>query len=211
MINQTTILETLSYILGENSVPTSAIVDSRKRFVQKTLEEVYRSYPWTFSQGTATLSISAGLATMPSNFDWQHKVSAYFYQGELQTEVEEINVGDQTLFETNDYRYWLEPQTDGTYLLKTKDNTYDSVVVRYQTQVPVINASVYTPFTDDMTIALGARRYVKLGQNPDADISQDEALFQKRLTENIASQQIARPLKKNRKIYYANNYRLGAE
>ena len=63
MINQTTILETLSYILGENSVPTSAIVDSRKRFVQKTLEEVYRSYPWTFSQGTATLSISAGLAT----------------------------------------------------------------------------------------------------------------------------------------------------
>lgn len=148
---------------------------------------------------------------MPSNFDWQQKVSAYFYRGELQTEVEEINVGDQSLFETNDYKYWLEPQTDGTYLLKTKDNTYDSVVVRYQTQVPVINASVYTPFNDDMTVALGARRYVKLGQNPDADISQDEALFQKRLTENIASQQIARPLKKNRKIYYANDYRLGAE
>lgn len=211
MINQTTILETLSYLLGENSVPTSAIVDSRKRFIQKTLEEVYRSYPWTFSQGTVTLSIASGTATMPSNFDAQHKATAYFFTGDIQTEVREINVADQELFRQNDYKYWLEPQTDGTYLLKTKDNTYSSVVVRYQQEVPSVNATVYTPFQDDLTLALGARRYVKLGQNPDADISQDEALFQKRLSENIAAVQISRPLKRNRKIYYANNYRLGEE
>lgn len=209
MINQTTILETLSYLLGETSVPTSSVVDSRKRFIQKSLEEIYRAYPWTFSQGTVTLAIASGTATLPSDFDWQHKATAYFFNGDLQTGVEEINVGDQELYRTNDYKYWLEPQTDGTYLLMTKDTTYSSVVVRYQKEPPIINASISTPFLDDLTVALGARRYVKLGQNPDADISQDEALFQKRLTENIASQQLARPLKKNRKIYYANNYRLG--
>lgn len=211
MINQTTILETLSYLLGENTVPTSSIIDSRKRFIQHTLEEIYRSYPWTFAQGTATLTFSAGLATMPSDFDSQQKVYSYFNNGDQQTTVTEINVGDQDMWETGDYKFWIEPLDETTYLLKTKDNNYTDLTIKYQKQVPTINASIATPFPDAMTIALGARRYVKLGQNPDADISQDEALFQKRLTENIAAQQLGRPLKKNRKIYYANNYRLGAE
>ena len=211
MINQTTILETLSYLLGENSVPTSSIVDSRKRFIQHTLEEIYRSYPWTFAQGTATLTFSAGLATMPADFDSQQKVYSYFTDGDLQTTVTEINVGDQDMWETGDYKFWIEPLNETTYLLKTKDTNYTDLVIKYQKQVPSINATVYTAFPDAMTVALGARRYVKLGQNPDADISQDEALFQKRLTENIAAQQLGRPLKRNRKIYYANNYRLGAE
>jgi hypothetical protein len=211
MINQTTILETLSYLLGENSVPTSSIIDSRKRFIQHTLEEIYRSYPWTFAQGTATLTFASGLATMPSDFDSQQKVYSYFNNGDQQTTVTEINVGDQDMWETGDYKFWIEPLDETTYLLKTKDNNYTDLTIKYQKQVPTINASIATPFPDAMTIALGARRYVKLGQNPDADISQDEALFQKRLTENIAAQQLGRPLKKNRKIYYANNYRLGAE
>lgn len=211
MINQTTILETLSYLLGENSVPTSSIVDSRKRFIQHTLEEIYRAYPWTFAQGTATLTFSGGLATMPSDFDSQQKVYSYFTNGDQQTTVTEINVGDQDMWETGDYKFWIEPLDETTYLLKTKDNNYTDLTIKYQKQVPTINASIATPFPDAMTVALGARRYVKLGQNPDADISQDEALFQKRLTENIAAQQLGRPLKKNRKIYYANNYRLGAE
>ena len=211
MINQTTILETLSYLLGENTVPTSSIIDSRKRFIQHTLEEIYRSYPWTFAQGTATLIFASGLATMPSDFDSQQKVYSYFNNGDQQTTVTEINVGDQDMWETGDYKFWIEPLDETTYLLKTKDNNYTDLTIKYQKQVPTINASIATPFPDAMTIALGARRYVKLGQNPDADISQDEALFQKRLTENIAAQQLGRPLKKNRKIYYANNYRLGAE
>jgi len=211
MINQTTILETLSYLLGENSVPTSSIIDSRKRFIQHTLEEIYRSYPWTFAQGTATLSFSAGLATMPSDFDAQQKVYSYFNTGNLETNVVEINVGDQDMWQDGDYKFWIEPLNETTYLLKTKDTNYTDLTIKYQKQVPTINATVYTPFPDAMTVALGARRYVKLGQNPDADISQDEALFQKRLTENIAAQQLGRPLKRNRKIYYANNYRLGAE
>lgn len=211
MINQTTILETLSYLLGENSVPTSSVVDSRKRFIQHTLEEIYRAYPWTFAQGTATLTFSSGLATMPADFDSQHKVYSYFTDGSDQTVVTEINVGDQDMWQTGDYKFWIEPLDETTYLLKTKDTNYTDLVIKYQKEVPTINASVYTAFPDANTVALGARRYVKLGQNPDADISQDEALFQKRLTENIAAQQLGRPLKRNRKIYYANNYRLGAE
>lgn len=202
-------METLSYLLGENNVPTSSVATSRKNFIQRSLEEVYRAYPWTFAKTTATLNFSSGTATLPTDFDAQHKVYAYFYNGDTQTELREINIGDSDMWRDYDYKFWIEHITNGTYAVKTKDTQYSTAVITYQVIAPTINATVYTPFTDQMTIALGARRYVKLGQNPDADISQDEALFQKRLNENIAASQVNRPLRKHRSIYRANGYRLG--
>lgn len=209
MVNQTQVMETLSYLLGENNVPTSSVATSRRNFIQRSLEEIYRAYPWTFAQGTATLTFSDGVATLPSNFDVQHKIYAYFYDGAIQTELKEINIADSDMWQDYDYKIWIEHTGNNTYAVKTKDTGYTTAVVKYQTLAPEINATVYTPFSDQMTVALGARRYVKLGQNPDADISQDEALFQKRLTENIAAAQVNRPLRKHRSIYHANNYRLG--
>jgi hypothetical protein len=196
MINQTQVMETLSYLLGENNVPTSSVAVSRKN-------------PWNFSKETATLNFSSGLATLPATFDAQHKIYAYFYNGDTQTELREINIGDSDMYMDLDYKFWVEHVGDGMYAVKTKDTNYTTAVVAYQTVAPTINATVYTPFPDQMTVALGARRYVKLGQNPDADISQDEALFQKRLNENIAASQVNRPLRKHRSVYRANNYRVG--
>lgn len=209
MINQTQVMETLSYLLGENSVPTSSVADSRRNFIQRSLEEIYRAHPWNFAKATATLSFANGLATLPADFDAQQKIYSYFYNGDTQTELREINVGDSDMWEDYDYKFWVEHVGDGTYAVKTKDTGYTTAVVTYQTTAPTINASVYSPFPDQMTVALGARRYVKLGQNPDADISQDEALFQKRLNENIAASQVNRPLRKHRSVYRANGYRLG--
>jgi hypothetical protein len=202
-------METLSYLLGENNVPTSSVATSRKNFIQRTLEEVYRAYPWSFSKETATLNFSSGLATLPSDFDAQHKIYSYFYNGDTQTELREINIGDSDMWQDYDYKFWVEHVADGTFVVKTKDTGYTTAVVTYQALPPTISPTVYTPFLDQMTLALGARRYVKLGQNPDADISQDEALFQKRLNENIAATQVNRPLRKHRSIYRANGYRLG--
>jgi len=209
MINQTQIMETLSYLLGENNVPTSSVATSRKNFIQRTLEEIYKAYPFPFAQANVTLTFSSGTATLPSDFDAQHKIYAYFYNGDTQTELREVNIGDSDMWNDYDYKFWVEHIADGTFAVKTKDTGYSTAVVSYQVIPPTINASVYTPFPDQMTVALGARRYVKLGQNPDADISQDEALFQKRLNENIAAYQTNRPLKRRRAIYKANNYRLG--
>lgn len=202
-------METLSYLLGENNVPTSSVATSRRNFVQRSLEEVYRAYPWSFAQANATLTFSNGLATLPADFDSQHKLYAYFYSGNTQNEVREINLADSDMWITGDNKFWVEHVGDGVFAVRTKDIAYDTLAISYQVMAPQINATIMTPFPDQMTIALGARRYVKLGQNPDADISQDEALFQKRLTENIAASQTNRPLKKRRHIYRANGYRLG--
>lgn len=208
-VTRTQIMTTLSYLLGERTVPTTA-TEGREDFIQRTIEEIYRSYPFPFASATATVSVVSGLATLPSDVDWQHKVNAYFYSGDTQKDLREINKADADKYVTDDGVFWLEPIGVGdAYTFNTKDTDYSVAYITYQTQPPEVNATVGTPFTDITTIALGARRYVKLGQNPDADIAQDEALFQKRLNENIAAVQVNRPLRRNRKLYYANGYRLG--
>lgn len=208
MITETDVLTTLSYLMGERTVPTTAI-EGRKDFIKRSLEEIYRAYPWPFAKTTETIPVSSFTATLATTFDPQHKIAVYFLNGDIQTNLEEINPGDQDMYEDSDRKFWVENVGGTTYAIKIKDTDISTLIAKYQTVVPDINASIGTPFQDRTTIALGARRYIKLGENPDADISQDEALFQKRLNENIASQQLSRPLRRNRKIYYANNYRLG--
>lgn len=211
MVTQQQALTTLSYLLGENSVPTSSVIDSRKNFIQNTLNEIYRAYPWSFATANATLTFAGGVATLPVDFDYQHKIYGYFYNGDTQTQLEEINIGDSDMYIQNQYKFWIEHITDDTFQIRTKDTDYTNAVISYQTVVPTLSASVSTPFNDANVIALGAKRYVKASENPDADISQDEAIFQKRLNEVIAAVQVNRPLKRSRKVYYANNYRLGED
>jgi hypothetical protein len=209
MITQTQIMTTLSYLLGERTIPSTA-TENRTDFIQRTIEEIYRAYPFPFASATATVAVVGGTATLPTDVDWEHQVTAYFYAGDTQKDVREINAADQDKYNSDDTVFWLQPITNtDNYTFNTKDTSYGTVFVRYQTVPPTVDATIGTPFTDIMTIALGARRYVKLGQNPDADIAQDEALFQKRLGENIAAVQVNRPLRRNRKLYYANGYRLG--
>jgi hypothetical protein len=203
----TDVLLTLAYLLGERTVQSSTTAQ-RTRFIQNTIDEIYRAYKWPFATATATLSVANGIASLPSTFDYQHGLETYFYQGTLQTPLELIEESDQTSYNAGDYKVWLQAQADGTYLLNTKD-AIDGVTIQFQKKAPTIGASVYVPFDDEHIIALGARRYVKLSQDPNADISQDEDLFQKRLTELIAATQISNPKRRMRFINNANGYRLG--
>lgn len=205
---QTDYMLTLSYLLGERTIPSNG-VESRRSFVQETLNEIYRAYPWPFASARQTLSVASGVATLATTFDYQQKLEAYFYAGDNQVNMEEIQEDDQPNYVSGDKVYWVENQSDGTYLLKTKDTTVTSVNVRFQTLVPQVNATITSPFDDTMTVALGARRYVKLSQDPNADVSQDEALFQKRLNENIAAVQVNRPTRKVKIKAFMNNHRVG--
>lgn len=208
MVTQNEILLTLTYLMGESSIPPTA-TEGRKNFIQRTLEEVYRAYAWTFASAKTTLTLTNGSAALPADFDAQHKLYAYFYNGDNQYEVKEINIGDSDEFMAGDNKLWIETDGLGGYTINTKDTTYTDITVKYQTVAPVLSDTVDTPFPDPNVLALGAKRYVKMGQNPDADISQDETLFAKRLNENIAAAQVNRPLRKHKSIYKANGYRLG--
>jgi hypothetical protein len=208
MKNSTDVLTTLAYLMGERTVQasTSAV---RLNFIQKSLEEVYRAYKWPFATINTNLTVNAGVASLASNFDYQHGIDAYFYSGTTQIPLHPVESYDQTSWSEGDYRYWLEPLSETNFNLRTKDTTYTPVYVQYQAKAPTLSASVYTPFDDDMLLALGARRYIKLSQDPNADISQDEALFQKRLSENIATTQVANPKRRARFLSQVNGHRTG--
>jgi len=207
MQTQTDYLLTLAYLMGERTVQSSTTA-SRGQFIQATLGEIYRAYEWPFATVRTSITNASGIASLASNFDKEHDIEAYFYQGTEQVPMDYINEIDQTKYQLGDNKFWIESQTDGTFLLKTK-NSDTPIYVKYQAKPPEVNASVSSPFDDKMTIALGARRYIKLSQDPNADISQDEALFQKRLNENIASTQVGNPRRKLRILGNANGYRVG--
>lgn len=196
MLYLNNLLTTLAYLMGERAV-IAANSTPRTDFLQKTIDEVYGAYPWRFATTNATLAISNGIATLPTNFDINHSISAsYFTDDVTEIELEEIDPTDKDKFIDGSRKFWLTAQSDGTFLLNTKDNI-STTIVRYQTSSPVLDSAgtVGTPYPNGMTLALGARRYVKLGQNPDADISQDQKLFEKNLANDVAAHQVPAPRK----------------
>lgn len=195
---QTNILTTLAYLLGERTV-NSTTSAPRADFIQETLTEVYQAYPWRFARTNATLAISNGIATLPSNYDDSHTMHVKFNNG-ADCELDLIDPDDAEDVENGDRSAWIEAINDTTYILNTKDADVTTALVRYQKKAPALNTdgTIATPYPNKMTLALGARRYVKLGQNPDADISQDEKIFQNKLSQDIAFHQTAAPRKRRK-------------
>lgn len=197
-INQSDILTTLAYLLGERSVNATTSAP-RADFVQQTLIEAYQAYPWRFARTNATLTISNGIATLPTNYDDSHLAHVKFNNG-VETELDLVDPDDAEDLSDGDRAAWIETVADDVFVIKTKDADVTTALVRYQKKAPVLDSSgtVVTPYPNKMTIALGARRYVKLGQNPDADISQDEKIFQNKLSQDIAFQQVNAPRKRRK-------------
>lgn len=197
MFYQDDFLTTLAYLMGERSV-NSTTTAQRLDFVQSSLTDAYRAYPWRFARANATLSVVSGLATLPANYDDSHQAYAKFDNG-IGIDLDLVDPDDEEQLVNGDRAAWIEAIGSGDrYVIKTKDSDVETIRFRYQTKVPTVTASTGTPYPTKNTIALGARRYVKLGQNPDADISQDQALFENELKKDIAAHQVAGPTKRRR-------------
>ncbi len=206
MFNQNDALLTLSYLLGEQSVPPTQLT-ARGDFIQSTLDEAYTAYPWRFATRLATLVPVSGIATLPTNVDISQEINLQYFNGTTPVDMQQVDIDDIPLSPNGKHNYWLTtPSEAGPYVVNTLDAVPSNFVLKYQTIAPILNSTlVQTAYPNKNTIALGARRYVKLSQNPDADISQDEALFQTRLNSDIAAHQVAQPRKK-RRTKQARNY-----
>jgi len=195
---QSDILTTLAYLLGERSV-NSTTSAPRADFIQQSLEEAYQAFPWRFARTNATLTISNGLATLPTNYDDSQISQAKFASGTT-VKLDYVDPDDENDLQNGDRAAWIEAVDDDVFVLKTKDTDVGTVLFRYQKKAPILDSAgtIDTPYPNKMTIALGARRYVKLGQNPDADISQDEKIFQNKLSQDIAFHQTNAPRKRRK-------------
>lgn len=198
-INQTEILEDLSFLLGELTVPTSGI-DDRKRFVQRTLEEAWTFRDWDFAKSIATITVTSGIATLPSGAmlngvkDVRNVVSG---SGDDRV-YQEVSFEEKDNYTTGDKRYWLTGNTPNP-VINTKE-TYTPLGVQYIALPPQVNASVTAAFPDSMTIAQGALRFVRLGENPSADIALEESIFRRSLERLWAWYNTQQPRRKRRTL-----------
>lgn len=210
LLAQSDILTTLAYLLGERSVNATTSAP-RSDFIQQTINEAYQAYPWRFATANATLSISSGIATLPSDFDINHKVNITWFNGATETRLDEIDPNDKGAVVDGNSATWLTAVGSGRFALNTKDSLPTSAIVRYQTIAPTLDAAglITTPYPNKMTIALGARRWVKLGQNPDSDISQDQKIFENKLAADVAFHQVPAPRQRRRTAQSQTGNRTG--
>lgn len=200
---QTQVLQQMSYLLGEQSIPTSGIED-RKAFIQASLDRIARLYDWSEFKAIATVTMTSD----GQNYNGSLPTDA----GEspnLDVRVTNSGTGDDYIYtqipyeekdnySASDYKYWLTGSTDG-YTISTKA-TQGTVSVRYLQESPTINASISTTFPSSMVIARGALVYYKQAENPLADVAQDEAFFEKELEEVISRQNRNKPVGRAKSI-----------
>lgn len=200
---QTDLLTTLAYLMGERTVNSSTSA-SRSDFIQSAVHDVYGAYPWPFNRTHTTLTVASGIATLPVDYDVRHYSRTYFTNDDNSqgTLLDPVADTDDYQLTNGDRAMWVEaiPGASGLrYQLRTKDTDLSSLRFRYQTIEPVLStASTGTPYPNKRTLALGARTYVKLGQNPDADISQEAKLFEAELAKDIAQFQVQAPRRRRR-------------
>lgn len=190
-IDLTDVQRDLSYLLGEQSVPTTGI-DDRTRFIQVALERAYRAYDFPMNKLTATVALVSGVATLPTTIIQDSVLDVR----EVVSGAENDRVYTQVDYTNSDtlqgsYKYWLDGY-EGAYVLKANEADA-TLTIRYSNTVPTLNASISSPFPSSMAIARGALIYMRQAEDPQADISQEEALFQQELDEVIASYNRSRP------------------
>lgn len=193
-LNQTTVMTDLSYLLGETSVPSTGTED-RQRFIQLALERAYRAYDFPFSKVLATVPLINGIASLPSTV---HQDSI------MDIRLVNPGVGDDYVFTSTPYGQLDDYASDahkyrltgyeGSYVFTSSDtSTSGTLSIYYQTTAPQINASISTPFPSSMALARGALVYLRQAEDPQADISQEEYLFQQELDEVVSQYNRSRP------------------
>lgn len=208
-VTLTDVQEDLAYLLGEQSAPTSTTSDYavRERFIQRALERAYRAFDFPFSKTTATMQVSAMLASLPANMKQDSVLDVREVTTGNDRVYKQVDFSSFDNYTAGDYVYRLTGY-EGAYLLETKE-TNDPVLTVHYTTKPVINASVSTPFPSSMGLARGAMIFYRQSEDPQADIGQEEALFQAELTDVIATYNRSRPRRKMVDKYTANNTYLG--
>jgi hypothetical protein len=202
---QSDFLTTLAYLMGEKTVNSSTSAP-RADFIQSAIHDAYGAYPWIFARAKTTITLASNLATLPDDYDARHLSWAFAPDTAVSTDdgerLDPVSDVDNHDLVNGDRAMWVEPvpNGDGTrYVLRTKDSDLSSLYFRYQKVEPNLStASTGTPYPNKRTIALGARTYVKLGQNPDADISQELKTFEKEIAKDIAQYQVQETRKRRR-------------
>jgi hypothetical protein len=123
LLYQAGLLTTLAYLMGERTVNATTSAP-RGDFLQKTLEEVYQAYEWPFAKRSASLAITSGIATLPTNYDFQHVLHASYANSTTdRDDFVEIAQEDRGLAQNGDRKFWITSPAEGTFVFNTADHS----------------------------------------------------------------------------------------
>ena len=194
-VTLTDVQEDLAYLLGEQSAPstTSSDYNSRSRFIQRALERAYRAYNFPFNKVNATVALTNGVATLASGVLQDSVLDVRIINSGTNDDkvLTQVPYEEQDKYGQGSYVYWLTGY-ENAYQLHSKESD-NTLTIRYTTSVPVINASIATPFPSAMALARGALIFYRQAEDPQADIGQEEALFQAEIEDIITMYNRSRP------------------
>ena len=119
------------YLRGENDVAT--ITDVDKSHLNYAIKDILNAFPFSWSLNTTTLTLSAGTASLPSDFNpiWGIYDARVSTAGQGNDNVFElIDVKDRDYFGSIDYNYWLT-NSSGTYTFNTPIQTGTVTIYYY--------------------------------------------------------------------------------
>jgi hypothetical protein len=189
-ISQSQILSDLNFLLGNTTVPSQ--VTDQEDYIQKTLERIFRNYNFPMNTVLATIQMTAGIGTLPTNVGQDglldvREVNAGPYTDNVYVQT---SYAESNNFATGDYAYWLQGY-GGNYTIYTSETSGSDpnpiLTLLYTTSVPVLNASINSNFPSSMTVALGALKYYRLAEDPYTDVTPYENMFQLEMAEVIAN------------------------
>ena len=197
-------MTSLSDLLGEETVPTQGI-SGRKRFLQRTLEDLYKIYEWPFAMIDTTFTLSSGSYTLPNTFLREGNHYIRFGSNELS----EIAFDDLALTHDPLTRFYYS-YDETNYILNVVGGEDQVLTVRYQRTAPdLLIDGGQTAYPNPKTIAIGALRYQKIADDPNADISQEEGMFLAAAQEDYSAFNRQRPSKRMRHVTEVAGYNIG--
>lgn len=191
----------ITYLLG-NETQISPWPTSYDNFIQKALQRITRYTDFDFGQTTATISLTSGVGSLPTNarqspeLDVREVVDGF----DNDNVFTPVPYQDKDQYGTGDYRYWLTTDSTGVQTINTTEPTVAAVTARYSLAAPTLNASIGTNFPSSMVIAKGALVYIREAEDKDADTAPEDAKFRIELEEVISAMQRNQPIEHARYV-----------
>jgi len=165
----------LSYLLGEDSVPTTGI-DSRIGFINRVLEDIISRQKWSWNLGKTTVTLTGNSGALPADFRQGGIIYVKNQDGRYLSEVDERYVAQypgNVFFIGGDY-------VNGHTI--TVNNDQDTVLtIEYAKRPPVfadLMSVLEFAIPIRIVVARGALIDVRRSENPFADVAPETAEYE---------------------------------
>jgi len=168
-------LTDLSYLLGEDSVPTTGI-DSRIGFINRVCEDIVGRYRWSWNQATASVTITTKAGDLPTDYRMGGMVTCKDQDDNFYTEVDEQYIGNYS-----PYTFYVNGNDVDGYVITVNNDTATTLTVEYCKRAPLFAGSVDTKefaIPIKMAVSRGALIDVRRSENPFADVAPETQEFE---------------------------------